>query len=126
MLSEGHVNTLTVLFLCPHSQSQSPPSVQKNQRLGCLFSYVKSSLLLSQPVHDKGSGPPCWGIGVGSGHPILPGEVQGQRRELFCVRGETNRGELPRREVSVKSVTAVFGLTVRWLGGVGRAFCLTT
>lgn len=34
MLSDGHVNTLTILFLGPYSQSQSPLSLQKNQRLG--------------------------------------------------------------------------------------------
>lgn len=94
--------------------------------LGCVFSWIKSPLLLSLPVHYKGSGPPCWRVGVGSGHPVLSGKVQGQRREPLWMRGGTNCGEHPRRGMAAHSVTAVFGLTVRWLGDMGLSICLTT
>lgn len=97
MLSEGHVKTLTVLFPCPHGQSHSLPSLQKNLRTRCVLSWIKSPLLPSLPMHYKGSGPPCWRVGVGSGQPVLSGKVQGQRRERLWTRGGwgTHGGELP-------------------------------
>lgn len=82
--------------------------------------------LLCPPVRYKGSGSPCWSVGVGSEYPVPSGKVQGQRRELFWTSGETNSGELPRREVPTHSVTAVFGFIVRWLGDMGLSVCLTT